>query len=52
MNPDCEARGIMRGLIIALFIGALPAAAHAVDRPDWAFPSPTRFNRRQKMTPA
>ena len=38
MNPDCEARGIMRGLIIALFIGALPVAAHAVDRPDWAFP--------------
>jgi hypothetical protein len=28
----------MRGLICALFIGALLAVAHAVDRPDWAFP--------------
>jgi cytochrome c553 len=38
MNPDCEKGTVMRGLIWALFIGLLPAAAHAMDRPDWAFP--------------
>jgi hypothetical protein len=28
----------MRGLICALFIGALPAAGHAADRADSVFP--------------
>jgi hypothetical protein len=38
MNPDCEKGTFMRGLIWAFFIGLAPAAAHAMDRPDWAFP--------------
>jgi hypothetical protein len=36
----------MPKLICAPFIGALPATAHAVDRPDWAFCiSPSDFAR-------
>ena len=38
MNRDYERRGIIRGLIWAFFIGLLAAAAHAMDRPNWAFP--------------
>jgi cytochrome c553 len=38
MTPDCEKGTFMRKLIWALFIGLLPATAHAMDRPDWTFP--------------
>jgi hypothetical protein len=37
-EPGLREKGIMRGLTCALFIGALPAAAHAADRADSVFP--------------
>ena len=42
MIPDCAKGQVMRAwaltLMWALLIVLLPAAAHAIDRPDWAFP--------------
>jgi cytochrome c553 len=39
MNPKCK-KGTIHAyaLILALFLALAPAAAHAVERPDWAFP--------------